>query len=297
MGPASAMKGSAMSDVFTASVNKRASVLVYTSSAARVPDRKRASTRAGTWLPELTLPLAPLFDAGYGFDFATPDGRPCAIDERSKMLVHWRFSRRRLDSALAFLERLNERGFKGPMKISDVLADHARLDAYDALFLPGGHAPMTDVLHTNWIAGNELNEETGALLRHFHDAGKPTALICHAPAVLAAAPSVHGKWIYDGYNMTCVSMFTDHLTDFLTGARPVDYATRILERLGGKVRSVRLGKSFVVEDRELITAQDPFGGEELGAKLLKKIARYLEERAAKASSNSLVQGRARTHTG
>jgi putative intracellular protease/amidase len=262
-------------------VNNTARILVYTSSTDRIPNRKGGSTKTGTWLPEITHPLTPLYDAGYEFDFTTPDGKPCVLDEKAKVLLHWRFSRQRLNTALAFIERLNEKGFSKPMKISGVLADPALLDSYDALFIPGGHAPMTDVLHKNWFASNELNEETGQLLQHFHDRGKATALICHAPAALGAAPYVGGKWIYDGYNMTCVSMFTDRLADLFTGGRPPDYAKRILERHGGKVHNAPLGRSLVVEDRELICAQDPFGGEELGAKLLRKIRRYVEDKAAR----------------
>ena len=253
------------------SMTRTAKILVYTSSANRIPHRNGGSDETGTWLPEITQPLTPLYDAGHKFDFATPDGNPCVLDERAKALMHWGFSRRRRNTALEFIDRLNKAGFTKPMKIESVLANAELLNSYDALFIPGGHAPMTDVLHRNWFVSNEPNEETGRLLQHFHDAGKATALICHAPGALGAAPYVNGKWIYDGYNMTCVSMLTDRLADLFTGARPPDYARRILERHGGKVHNALLGRSFVVEDRELICAQDPFGGEELGERLLKKI--------------------------
>jgi putative intracellular protease/amidase len=271
-----------MSRVLATPMNNTAKILVYTSSADRIPNRKGGHNKTGTWIPEITHPLTPLYDAGYEFDFATPDGKPCVIDEGAKSLMHWRFSRRRRNIALEFIERLNAKGLTKPMKISGVLANHVLLNSYDALFIPGGHAPMTDVLHKNWIASNDLNEETGQLLQHFHDRGKPTALICHAPAALGAAPYVSGKWTYNGYTMTCVSMFADHLADLYTGGRPPDYPKRILERHGGTVLNSLLGRSFVVEDRELICAQDPFGGEELGEKLLRKIRRYVQEKAAKA---------------
>jgi len=45
-----------------------------------------------------------------------------------------------------------------------------------------------------------------------------------------------------------------------------------------QVKNVILGKSLVVEDRELITAQDPFGGEELGEKYLAKVNKYVKEK-------------------
>lgn len=255
-------------------------VLVYTSSADRIPRRDGGTSKTGTWLPELTHPLAPLEKAQCELDFATPDGRPCIIDPRSRALIHWGLSRRSRVRALALVERLNDRGFDRPLKLSSVLADASLLDSYDALFIPGGHAPMTDVLHKDWTAGDELNAETGTLLQHFHRAGKPTALICHGPAALAAAPYVDGKWIYDGYRMTCVSLLTDRLADLWIGARPPDYVKRILERRGGIVETVLLGRSFVVEDRELIVAQDPFGARELGERLLNKLSAYVRAKTA-----------------
>jgi putative intracellular protease/amidase len=249
-------------------------VLVYTSSSDRIPHRKGGTTATGTWLPELTYPLAPLENARFAFTFATPDGRPCIIDPGVSALMHWRFSRVRRRAAFDFLDRLRQRGLASPMAVADVVANRSLLDSLDALFIPGGHGPMTDVLHKNWVVSNELNEETGLLLQHFHDRGKPTAVICHAPAVLAAAPYVAGKWLYDGYNMTCVSMLGDRIADLYTGHRPPDYATYILRRHGARVHHATLGRSFVVEDRELISAQDPMSAEELGARLLEKVQRY-----------------------
>jgi putative intracellular protease/amidase len=256
-----------------------ATILVYSSSADRIPHRKGGTTPTGTWLPEVTLPLTPLESAGFEFAFATPDGRPCIIDPGARALVHWGFSPARRRAALDFLERLNQRGFDRPMRISEVLASPTLLDSYDALFIPGGHGPMTDILHRNWIVSDELNADTGRLLRHFHETGKPTALICHAPAVLGAAPYLDGRWIYHGYNMTCVSMLADHIADLYTGGRPPDYPARILERHGAIVHNSILGRSLVVEDRELICAQDPFAGEELGNRLLQKVRRYVSQPA------------------
>ena len=138
---------------------------------------------------------------------------------------------------------------------------------------------MTDVAFANWTKGPELNRETGALLKHFHDAGKPTALICHAPAALAAAPHIDGMWIYDGYRMTCVSLLADQLTEdvpfFNNGGHMPDYPRPMLERNGGEVSNAILGKSYVVEDRELLTAQDVMSGKEMGAALLRKIETFV----------------------
>ena len=52
------------------------------------------------------------------------------------------------------------------------------LDGYAGLFVPGGHAPAVDLMQ---------DADMGAVLHHFHKAGKPTALLCHAPVATAAA--------------------------------------------------------------------------------------------------------------
>ncbi|CUX70415.1 Amidotransferase (fragment) [Agrobacterium sp. NCPPB 925] len=43
-------------------------------------------------------------------------------------------------------------------------------DHFDAVYVPGGHAPMQDLL---------MSSELGKLLTDFHENGKPTALACH----------------------------------------------------------------------------------------------------------------------
>jgi protease I len=64
-------------------------------------------------------------------------------------------------------------------------ATFANIDAkyYDALVIPGGRAP-------EYI---RLNEKVLEMVRHFADANKPIAAICHGAQVLAAAGVVEGK--------------------------------------------------------------------------------------------------------
>lgn len=58
-----------------------------------------------------------------------------------------------------------------------------KAETYDALVVPGGRAP--EYLR--------LNEAVLALVRHFTNAGKPIAAICHGPQLLAAAGVLDGK--------------------------------------------------------------------------------------------------------
>jgi protease I len=61
--------------------------------------------------------------------------------------------------------------------------DEIRAEDYDALVIPGGRAP-------EYI---RLNEKVLGIVRHFAEAGKPIAAICHGAQVLAAAGVVAGK--------------------------------------------------------------------------------------------------------
>ncbi|CAG5005675.1 Protein/nucleic acid deglycase 2 [Dyadobacter sp. CECT 9275] len=68
----------------------------------------------------------------------------------------------------------------------DVPLAMARPDYYDALLLPGGMM-STDALRTNRIAVD--------FVRHFFEAGKPVAAICHGPQILIDADVVIGRML------------------------------------------------------------------------------------------------------
>ncbi len=61
--------------------------------------------------------------------------------------------------------------------------DEIKPEDYDALVIPGGRAP-------EYI---RLNERVLEIVRHFFDADKPVAAICHGAQVLAAAGVLTGR--------------------------------------------------------------------------------------------------------
>lgn len=66
-----------------------------------------------------------------------------------------------------------------------ITADFDKVDPirYDAIVIPGGRAP--EYLR--------LNDRVLEIVRHFAEAGKPIAAICHGPQILAAAGVVQGR--------------------------------------------------------------------------------------------------------
>lgn len=66
---------------------------------------------------------------------------------------------------------------------ADLAIDDVKLEAYDALVLPGGRAP-------EYLRNRPA---VVAAVKHFLDAGKPIAATCHAALILAAAGSLEGR--------------------------------------------------------------------------------------------------------
>ena len=106
---------------------------------------------------ELEVPLAKLTEAGATVDIVSPD---------SGEIVGW-----------------EDKNWGRPVPV-DRRLDEAKVDAYDALILPGGQI-NPDLLR--------VNEGAVAFIRDFHATGKPLAAICHAPWLLIEAGLVKGR--------------------------------------------------------------------------------------------------------
>ncbi len=100
-------------------------------------------------------------------------------------------------------------GLAEPAHLEQIVHESERLAGFDAVFVPGGHAPLVNLPHRDAFNDDELNVDFGALLAYFHARNRPTGLICHAPAALAAAPKIDGWWIYVGCRMTCFKTVVD----------------------------------------------------------------------------------------
>jgi putative intracellular protease/amidase len=185
----------------------------------------------------------------------------------------------RLQDYLKFRDTLT--GLKNPTRISEVIG--SGLDQYDAVFVPGGHGPMIDLLD---------DPDAGAVLRHFHATSKPTAVLCHGPiSLLAALPNstefvaalsagdatgAHAKaqgWIYEGYKLTIFSTAEEQQREPLEiGGKVLFYPDFALRTAGGDVSVLAPWTSYVLQDREVISGQNPFSDQALLNLLLPALA-------------------------
>ncbi|WP_353806694.1 SRPBCC family protein [Mycobacterium sp.] len=140
-----------------------------------------------------------------------------------------------------------------PLALTDVDADD-----YDAVFYPGGHAPMEDLAY---------EPVSGALLCRRLASGKPVALLCHAPAAALAAENADGTWPFAGYRMTALSN-TEERLNRLSRKAPWLLEDRLIERGADYVKGALPLRHFITVDRNLYTGQNPSSSRALARKLV-----------------------------
>src|SRR6202140_3316850 len=261
-------------------MNTKGQILVLVSSGHGLPLQDgKVYSGAGYYLNELTVPVRALMKNGYEITFANPKGNTPQLDVNSATAMFFGGDEAKPQDYLSFRDSLT--GLKNPTRISDVIA--SGLDQYDAVFVPGGHGPMIDLLE---------DPDAGTVLRHFHETSKPTAVLCHGPisllAALRNAPEVVGalkagdaagarakaqEWIYSGYKMTIFSTAEEQQREPLEiGGKVLFYPDFALHTAGGDVSVVAPWKSYVLRDREVISGQNPFSDEALLKLLLEDVS-------------------------
>src|SRR6202161_1230502 len=263
-------------------------VLVLVSSGHGLPLKDgKVYAGAGYYLNELTVPVRSLMKEGYEITFANPEGKTPQMVANSVMAQVLGGDEAKFQDYLRFRDSLT--GLKNPTRISDVIA--SGLDQYDAVFVPGGHGPMMDLLD---------DPDAGTVMRHFHKTSKPTAVLCHGPisllsalpnstevvAALAAgdAAGAHAKaqgWIYSGYKMTIFSTAEEQQREPLEiGGKVLFYPDFALRTAGADVSVAAPWQSYVLQDREVISGQNPFSDQAL----LKLLLAALDEKRKSVSA-------------
>lgn len=246
-------------------------VLVLLSSETQMQLANGESYSTGYYLNEFGVPADKLLQAGYKLVLATPKGNAPSVDITSVDPMYFGGSQEEMQRIQNVVANID--GIEDTLSLSEVI--RAGLDEYEAVFIPGGHAPLIDLAS---------NPQVGDILRHFHQAGKPTAAICHGPIALLSAQSqpeafesalgtdktiAASEWIYDGYNMTIFSTPEEQVFESsLNGQKLRYYPANAMQSVGGKMSYSGKWQPNVVVDRELITGQNPFSDNELVKQLL-----------------------------
>lgn len=264
-----------------AGASQAAHVLVVLSDADHLELRDGKTYPTGFYLNELAQPLKLLLDAGHEVSFATPTGTAPTVDASSLDPQYFGGDAARMTQHQDLVARLGITSQQRSPVLSLARVEQIGYAHYDAVYIPGGHAPMQDLIRSAAL---------GRLLRHFHQAGKTTALVCHGPAALLSALSepeagiarmeqgntaTPPGWIYAGYRMTVISNQEEALAKAaLKGGTMKLLPQTALETAGARYSSnATPWTSYVVSDRELITGQNPASALQVGQALLARLTK------------------------
>ena len=202
--------------------------------------------KTGFWTEELAAPYYALLDQGVIIDIATPKGGQPPIDPKSSDPSSATEDTKRFDTDKVLLEKL-----KNTKKLSDVnQAD------YDAVFYPGGHGPLWDLVE---------DKNSIALIESFYTHKKPVAFVCHAPAVLKNVKA-NGQFLVKGKKITGFSN-TEEEAVGLTKVVPF-LLEDALQANGGIYSKAANWQPYAVEDGLIITGQNPASSKLVAEKLL-----------------------------
>jgi putative intracellular protease/amidase len=221
---------------------------------------------------EVAVPWKLFTRAGVEVVFATEEGATPACDPLLLTGVIFGKLGARPEPKAFYAEMEQSKEFRAPRRWRDL-----EMREFDALFLPGGHAPgMKQYL------GSELVQ---AKVAAFWRLGRPVGAICHGPLVLARA-LLDGKSVLHEYRTTCLPKYMERSAYILTAWKlgryyrtydayvedEVKAAAKELIR-GPRVLTARGtddddGPTFIVRDRNYVSARWPGDSYRIAKELL-----------------------------
>jgi putative intracellular protease/amidase len=265
----------------TEDVMNKGRVVVIGSNATRIETRGGYWGATGQYLNETVVPAMALVDAGYEVVLATPNGAPPTIDKASDAPAHFDGDVHAYERAKSFYA--TDPSMKG-RSLRSILDEG--LDSYDGVFIPGGQAPVVDLMQ---------DQDVGDILRHFPEHQKPTAMLCHGPisstaampyarefraALIAGDPDKAREWTagwqYAGYRMTAFQKAEEKvIEDRILHAKLYFDMPYALGLAGAVIDTGPDFEPYVVEDRELITGQNPRSDHPIAKALIAALDRKL----------------------
>ncbi|MCH4547415.1 type 1 glutamine amidotransferase domain-containing protein [Rhizobium changzhiense] len=254
-------------------------VLIVLSDSDRLDLKDGKVFKTGFYLNELMQPVQALLDAGHEITFATPKGTAPSVDVTSIDKMYFGGDEAAMKASEAQLSELGLMSSDRSPVISLARVEQIGYEHFDAVYVPGGHAPMQDLL---------VSSELGKLLTWFHENGRTTALACHGPiALLSTLPDAQGfvtqfetagtakqaGWVYGGYRFTVFSNQEEEMAKGLLGGGEMKfYPQDALTQAGAQFSQADVSFSaHIVTDRELITGQNPASAPAVARELLARL--------------------------
>lgn len=233
---------SATVDVLNPDKPKRVAII-----ASNPTTSKQTGWPIGFWWSELTHPYLEFVEHGYTVDIYSPDGGALEADNWSDPRDESKYSAHDLISL----------GFLSSPEYSKLTTNTKPISAitladYDALLFVGGQAPMYTFYH---------DERVHALASRSYEAGKITAVLCHATCILLKV-AVDGKLLVDGKTWTGFANSEERFADEYVGKRIQPFWIEDEAKKLAETNFIVSGrfKAHAVRDGRLITGQQQYSG-------------------------------------
>ena len=202
----------------------------------------------GFWWAELTHPFWTFTEAGYEVEIRSPLGGALQADSYSDPE----------DASGYSAHDILSLGFKRSPTHAALLQNTKSIDdvdpaAYDGVFLTGGQSPMYT------FRGNPKLER---LVARFYEAGKVTALVCHATCLLLDTKLSNGDLLVKAKTWTGFANGEEQFADSFVGQRiqPFWIEDEARKIPGTNFVVDQMFREFAVRDGRLVTGQQQYSG-------------------------------------
>jgi putative intracellular protease/amidase len=214
-------------------------ILVIASNAFEIGPRRR---RTGIFLPEVAHPYAEFKRAKYEVDFASLTGAPPFLDA-----LHLAGD----PDNLSFLVGKGWADMLKARKLADV-----DVGGYDAVFVPGGLAPMVD------MPEHPLLKD---VLQSVYERKAVVGAVCHGPVSLLNVRLTGGGYLLEGKN---ISSFTnDEESNYAKADVPFELETALVGQ-GAIFHKAAPWQPHSIADGRLVTGQNPASAKGVAEKMI-----------------------------
>jgi len=214
-------------------------VLIIVSNANTIGPNNR---RTGIFLPEVAHPYAEFEKADYEIDFASLTGESPFLDALNLADD---------PDNLKFLTGKGWEKMHSTPKLSSI-----NTDDYDAVFIPGGLAPMVDMPE---------NTELKKIIAGFYESNRIVGAVCHGPVSLLNVKLSDGNYLVNGKNIA--SFTTEEEDNYAKNDVPFDLQTALTEQ-GAIFHAAEPWSANSIVDGNLVTGQNPASAKGVGEKMV-----------------------------
>jgi putative intracellular protease/amidase len=215
-------------------------VLIIVSNANAIGPNNR---RTGTFLPEVAHPYAEFDKVDYQIDFASLTGDTPYLDALNLADD---------PDNLKFLTGKGWATMQKAVKLSTVDVSN-----YDAIFVPGGLAPMVDMPDNAYL--KKVIAET-------YDRNAVVGAVCHGPVSLLNVKLKDGSYLVNGKNIA--SFTTEEEDNYARPDVPFDLQTALTKQ-GAKFHAASPWSANSIADGRLVTGQNPASAKGVAEKMIK----------------------------